>query len=244
MLDPEFQSFAREQRQLESHSTRKRPDVGKTLAYYAQETGIQSRMHLFRVGSIFFRMHSVLSSKHLYLLLVFQMATLFLRGSVEELPAFTVSLDGVALNRRVVETLIACVQSFVRSPCFTQRDFFNDLGMTLLVSAVNAAGSLRDESTCVPWANVLPEGFESTLVDLQAYDAVAVRQNDARDTSERWFGVRSVESSEVGEPSCWTALRISEVVEVGQVEYLSDSVFAQDQPCSRGTTLSPRNPRK
>ena len=45
----EFQSFVREQRHLERHSTRKRPDVGNILAFFAQQTGFQSRRHLFRV---------------------------------------------------------------------------------------------------------------------------------------------------------------------------------------------------
>ena len=39
----EFQSFVREQRQLERHSTRKRPDVGNILVYFARKTGFQSR---------------------------------------------------------------------------------------------------------------------------------------------------------------------------------------------------------
>ena len=78
---------------------------------------------------------------------------------------------------------------------------------------------MRDQSTCERWANVLPEGYEATLVDLRkAYDAVVVRGKEARDTSEKWFRVRSIESSEVGEPSCWTVVRITDVVEVGQVE--------------------------
>ena len=78
------------------------------------------------------------------------MTTLFLRDSIEELPAFTVSLDGAALNRRAVDTSIVCLQSIVRSPRFTQRDSFSDNGITLIVSAVKAAGSVRDKSTCVP----------------------------------------------------------------------------------------------
>ena len=45
----DFQSFVREQRQLERHSTRKRPDVRNILAYFAQQTGFQSRRHLFWV---------------------------------------------------------------------------------------------------------------------------------------------------------------------------------------------------
>ena len=80
---------------------------------------------------------------------------LCLRDSVEELPAFTVSLNGVALNCRVMETSIACVQSFVRSPRFTESDFFSDKGINLLMPAVTAAGSIREQSTCEPWANVL-----------------------------------------------------------------------------------------
>ena len=103
---------------------------------------------------------------------------------------------------------------------------------------------MRDQSTCEPWANVLPDGYEATLVDLKnAYDVVVVRRKEARDTSERWFGMRSVESSEVGESSCRAGVRISNVVEVGQVEYLSGSVPARDQPCG-STTVSPRSPGK
>ena len=121
------------------------------------------------------------------------MTNLFLRDSVEELPTFTASLVGVALNRRVVGASIACVQSFVRSPGFTQRDFFSDNGINHLASAVNAAGSIRDKSSLEPWANLLLEGYEATVDDLKReYGAVVVRRKDARDISGRWFGVRSV----------------------------------------------------
>ena len=172
------------------------------------------------------------------------MTTLFLRDAVGELPAFTLSLNGIALHRRVVEKSIPCIQDFVRLPRFTQRDFFSDNGINLFVSAVNAAGSMRDQSTCEPWANVFPDGYEATLVDLKkACDGVVVRRKEARDTSESWFGVRSVESSEVGEPSCRAGLRISDVVEVGRVEYLSESVPARDQPCNCAANY-PRSPGK
>ena len=241
----EFQSFVREQRQLERHSTRKRPDVRNILAYFSQQTGFQSRRHLFRVSSCTSsKVAFIVSTNCQYLLQVYQLTTLFLRDSVEDFPAFTVKLTGIGLSRRLVEKSIACIQDFVRSPRFTQRDFFSDNGVNLLVSAVNAAGSMRDQSTCEPWANVLPDGYEATLVDLRkAYDVVVVRRKEARDTSERWFGVRSVESSEVGESSGRAGVRISNVVEVGQVEYLSGSVLARDQPYS-STTVSPRSPGK
>ena len=46
----QFQTFVRQQRQLERHSTMKRPDVGNILAYFAQQTGFQSCRHQFRVS--------------------------------------------------------------------------------------------------------------------------------------------------------------------------------------------------
>ena len=70
---------------------------------------------------------------------------------------------------------------------------------------------------------------------------MVVRRKEARDTSEKWFGVRSAVSSEVGVPSCWAGVRISNVVEVGQVEYLSGSVPVRVQPCS-SSTKSPQSP--
>ena len=91
---------------------------------------------------------------------------------------------------------------------------------------------------------MLPQGYGATSIDLRkAYDAVVVRWKEARDTSERWFGVRSVESSEFGEPSCRAGERISDVVEVGEVQYLSESVPARGKPCS-STKISPRSPGK
>ena len=53
-----------------------------------------------------------------------------------------------------------------------------------------------------------------------------------------------MESSEIGEPSCWTGVRIFDVVEVGQAEYLCESKPALDQPCSSSTRVTPRSPGK
>ena len=80
------------------------------------------------------------------------------------------------MNRRVVEQSTACVQKFVRSAWFTQRDFFSDNGINLLVSVVDAAGSIRERPTFEPWTNVLPEDYEASIVDLRkACYAVVVR---------------------------------------------------------------------
>ena len=97
----------------------------------------------------------------------------------------------------------------------------------MLLSAVNVAGSVCEDSVYDPWAVISPEGYAAVVSDLKrAYDVVVVRRTDARDTSERWIGVASVASSVVGESSGQQAVRISKVVEVGQVEYFSQSVSA------------------
>ena len=149
------------------------------------------------------------------------MTTLFQRGPAEEIPRFQPKFDHVTIDRRSIDSAICCVQRFVRDPLFNQLDFFTDNGFSMLLSAVNVAGSVYEVSVYDPWAVILPEVYAAVVADLKrAFDIVVVRRKDARDTSERWFGVASVESSVVGESSGQQAVRISNVVEVGQVEYL------------------------
>ena len=68
-----------------------------------------------------------------------------------------------------------------------------------------------------------------------------VRRKEARDTSERWFGVASVASSAAGASSGQQAVRISNVVEVGQVDYLPQSVSAIQVP---STSFAMKNSAK
>ena len=104
----------------------------------------------------------------------------------------------------------------MRSPRFTQRDFFSDKETGLPTSAITAAETLREESWYKRWTGALPEGYEATIDDLKKAHVVVVRRKDTRDISERWFAVRNLESTKVGESSCPTGVRISDVVEVGQ----------------------------
>ena len=46
---------------------------------------------------------------------------------------------------------------------------------------------------------MLPERHDAVVQDLKRiFDVVVVRRKDARDTSERWFSVSSIESSDIG----------------------------------------------
>ena len=110
----------------------------------------------------------------------------------------------------------------------------------MLLSAVNVAGSVCEDSVYDPWAVISPEGYAAVVTGLKrAYDVVVVRRKDARDTSERWFGVKSVESSVVGESSGQQAVRISKVVEVDQVEYLLQSISTIQVPSTSFAIKSP-----
>ena len=168
------------------------------------------------------------------------MTALFQRGPAEEIPRFQLGLDRVTIDQRSIDSAICCVQSFVRDPLFTQREFFTDNGISMLLRAVNIAGSVCEDSMYDPWAVISPEGYAAVVADLKrAYDVVVVRRKEARDTSERWFGVASVAFSAVGESSSPQGVRISNVVEVGQVKYLPQSVSATQVPSTSFLVKSP-----
>ena len=144
------------------------------------------------------------------------MTALFQRGPAEEIPQFQLNLDRVTIDHRSIDSAICCVQSFERDPLFTQRDFFTDSGISIMLSAVNVAGSVCEDSVYDPWAVISAEGYAAVVSDLKrAYDVVVVHRKDARDSSERWFDVGSIASSAVGESSGQQAVRISNVVDVG-----------------------------
>ena len=86
----------------------------------------------------------------------------------------------------------------------------------------------------------MPEGYSDVVNDLKkAYDVVVVRQKDAWDTSERWFGVASVESSVVEESSGQQVVRVSNFVEVGEAKFLPQSVSATKMASTRCSAKSP-----
>ena len=168
------------------------------------------------------------------------MTALFQRGPAVEIPRFHLNLDRVTIGHHSIDSAISFVQTFVRNPLFTQRDFFTDNGISMLLSAVNVAGSVCQDSVYDPWIVISPEWYTAVVADLKrAYDVVVVHRKDARDTSERWFGVASVASSVVGESSGQQAVRISNVLEVGQVEYLPQSVSSVPVPSKSFGIKSP-----
>ena len=94
------------------------------------------------------------------------MTALFQRGPAE-IPRFQINLDRVTIDRRANDSAVCCVQGFVRDPLFSQRDFFTDNGISMLLSAVNVAGSVCEDSVYDPWAVICPEGYAAVVSDLR-----------------------------------------------------------------------------
>ena len=83
----------------------------------------------------------------------------------------------------------------------------------MLLSAVHIAASVCEDFVYDLLNLILPEGYVAVEDDLKrAYDVVVFRRKNARDTSEKRFGVASVESSLVGESSDQQGVLISNVV--------------------------------
>ena len=82
---------------------------------------------------------------------VFQLTTIVIRGSPAQGEEFTISLDCVAIKKEEVRGVLLCVQDFVRSTHFTQRNFFSETGLTMLSESVAIADSITSSPVYAPW---------------------------------------------------------------------------------------------
>ena len=157
------------------------------------------------------------------------------KGPTEVHPVFTVSLDGVAIDHEKVKGAVACVQDFVRHPSFTQRSLFSETGIGMLNNAVTAADAVRNSAHFDPWGAI---GVEAgpVIIDLKSCREKILSQRKAvKDTRERWFSGETVASSAVGESAPKTTVRISDVVEVGHVQYVAEHEKLGLPCCSRSS---------
>ena len=155
------------------------------------------------------------------------------KGPPELHLVFTVSLDGVAIDHQKVKGAVACVQDFVRHPFFTQRSFFSETGINMLTTAVTAADAVRNSDRFDPWGAIGVEAGR-VIADLKSCRENILSQRKAvKDTRERWFCPETVASSAVGESAPRTTVRISDVVAVGDVQYVAEHEKLGLPCCSR-----------
>ena len=151
---------------------------------------------------------------------VFQITALALRGPVPSGEKFTACLDRVAIRENIVRGVLLCVQDFIRDPVFTQRIFFSETGVEMLSEAAAISNSITSSSVYVPWSAVESESFARIVSDLKTcFEKVLERCRMVKDTSEQWYRLGAVRPSS-GEASSQYGVRISTVVEEGQVDYV------------------------
>ena len=174
---------------------------------------------------------------------MFQLTALMVRGPSKLHPIFTVSLNGVAIDHEKAKGAVACVQDFVRHPLFTKRSFFSETGISMLNTAATAADAVRNSARFDPWGPIDVEAGP-VIADLKSCREKVMSQRKAvKDTRERWFSVETVASSAVGESAPRTIVRISDVCEVGDVQYVAEHEKL-GLPCCSWSTSSPGKSKK
>ena len=157
------------------------------------------------------------------------------KGPSELHPVFTVSLDGVSIDHAKVKGAVACVLDFVCHPSFTQRSFFSETGIGMLNAAVTAADAVRNSAHFDTWGAIDVEAGPA-IFDLKSCREKILSQTKAvKNTEERWFSAETVASPAVGESAPRTTVRISDVVEVGDVKYVAEHEKLGLPCCSRSS---------
>ena len=159
-----------------------------------------------------------------------------MRGPSESHPLFTVSLDGVAIDHEKVKGAVACVQDFVSHPLFTQRSFFSETGISMMNTAVTAADAVQNSDRFDPWGAIGVEAGPVIAVLKSCREKVSSQRKAVKYTQERWFSAETVASSAVGETAPRTTVRISDVVEVGDVQYVAEHEKLGLPCCSRSAS--------
>ena len=143
--------------------------------------------------------------------------TLVIRGSPTQSEEFTISLDRVVIKKEEVRGVLVCVQDIVRSPRFTQWNFFSETGLAMFSESVAIADSITLSAVYAPWSVVESTSARQVNTDLCArWYRVVLRRRTTKDTSERWYHGGTPRSETASRPG----VRISDVVEEGRDEYV------------------------
>ena len=103
----------------------------------------------------------------------------------------------------------------------------------MLNSAITAADAVGNSSNFDPWRAIGVE-VGPVIVNLKSCREKVVSQRKAvKDIQERCFGAETVAPSAVGEAAPRTTVRISDVVEVGDVQYVEEHIKLGLPCCSR-----------
>ena len=123
-----------------------------------------------------------------------------------------------------VRGALLCVQDFVRSPHFIQRNFFFGSGVTMLTESAAICDSVTVSAVFAPWSDVDTAYLSQVAAEICARVNRAVdRRRAVKDSQEQWYAVGGVRPSSDDSASC-SIVRISNIAEEGQIEYVPVSV--------------------
>ena len=229
----ECQSFVQEQRQLERSSTRIRPEVGDILSFCSSQTGFHARQHLSKVciATNMVKPCGRLGQKRIVLFFqMFQLTAFIVHGLVTTGERFIINIERVMICEDEVRGALLCVQDFVSSPHFTQRNFFSDSGIAMLAESAAICDSVTTSEVFERWSHVETASRSQVVTEVCACVNQAVDRRRAVKVSQgQWYAVGGIRPSSEDSNSR-SGVRISNIVEEGRVENVPVSVPSFSNP--------------
>ena len=119
-----------------------------------------------------------------------------------------------------VHSAILRVQDFIRSPHFTQRNFFSDSGIAMLAESAAMSDRITRSAGFEPRSHVESKSCSQVVADVCGCVNEALdRRRLVKDSQEQWYAVGGIRPSSEDSTSR-SGVRISNVVEEGWVEYV------------------------
>ena len=115
-----------------------------------------------------------------------------------------------------VQSAILCVQDFVRSPHFTQRNFFSGSGIAMLAESAANSDRITHSAVFEPWGHVEATSRSQVVVDVcGCLNEALDRRRLVKDSQEQWYAVGGIRPSSEDSTSR-SGVRISSIVEEGE----------------------------
>ena len=161
---------------------------------------------------------------------VFQLTAVIVRRPVTCGGRFINNLDRVMICEDEVHSAILCVQGFVRSSHFTQRNFFSDSGIALLAESAAFSNRITHSAVFEPWSHVEIASGSQVVADVcGCVNEAPDRWRVVKDSQEHWYAVGGIRPSSEDSRSR-SGVRISNILEEGRVEYVRVRVPSRFSP--------------
>ena len=153
-----------------------------------------------------------------------------MRGPVTCEGRFLINLDRVMICADEVHSAILCVQDFVRSLHFTQRNFFSDSGIAMLAESAAVSDRITHSAVFERWTHVETMYRSQMVADVCGCVSQNMdRRRAVKDSQEQRYAVSGIMPSSE-ESASRSGVRISNIVEEGQVEYVPVRVLSVISP--------------